>query len=33
MKKYHVAFPAIIHWNFNHFVVLKGFKEDKVVLS
>ena len=21
-----VKFPCIIHWNFNHFVVLKGFK-------
>ena len=20
------SFPCIIHWNFNHFVVLKGFK-------
>ncbi|ATW23937.1 NHLP family bacteriocin export ABC transporter peptidase/permease/ATPase subunit [Candidatus Formimonas warabiya] len=25
--------PAIIHWNFNHFVVLNGFKKDKVVLN
>ncbi len=22
------TFPCIIHWNFNHFVVLKGFKND-----
>ncbi|MCD7867226.1 MAG: NHLP family bacteriocin export ABC transporter peptidase/permease/ATPase subunit [Clostridiales bacterium] len=26
-------FPCIIHWNFNHFVVLDGFKGDKVVLN
>ena len=26
-------FPAIIHWNFNHFVVLKGFKGDRVYLN
>lgn len=25
--------PAIIHWNFNHFVVLKGFKKDKALLN
>ena len=28
-----VVLPAIIHWNFNHFVVLNGFKKDKVVLN
>jgi len=28
-----IALPAIIHWNFNHFVVLNGFKKDKVVLN
>ena len=25
-------FPCIIHWNFNHFVVLNGFKGNKAVL-
>ncbi len=28
-----VAFPCIIHWNFNHFVVLRGFKGKKVLLN
>ena len=23
-------FPCIIHWNFNHFVVLNGFKKAKL---
>lgn len=27
------AFPCIIHWNFNHFVVLDGFKKNKAVLN
>lgn len=27
-----MAFPLIIHWNFNHFVVLCGFKKEKAVL-
>ena len=26
-------FPAIIHWNFNHFVVLCGFKGKKAVIN
>jgi len=26
-------FPCIIHWNFNHFVVLNGFKGKKVVIN
>ena len=26
-------FPAIIHWNFNHFVVLCGFKGNKAILN
>lgn len=28
-----IDLPAIIHWNFNHFVVLNGFKKDKAVLN
>ena len=27
------VFPCIIHWNFNHFVVLNGFKKNKAVLN
>lgn len=27
------TFPCIVHWNFNHFVVLAGFKGDKAVLN
>ena len=27
------TFPAIIHWNFNHFVVLKGFKGDYAYIN
>ena len=27
------AFPCIIHWNFNHFVVLCGFKGEKAVIN
>ena len=28
-----VTFPCIIHWNFNHFVVLNGFTGNKAVLN
>ena len=31
--KAHGKFPCIIHWNFNHFVVLDGFKGGKAVLN
>ena len=31
--KKHATYPCIIHWNFNHFVVLNGFKGDKAVLN
>ncbi len=27
------AFPVIIHWNFNHFVVLDGFRGNKAVIN
>lgn len=27
------TFPCIIHWNFNHFVVLCGFKGNKAILN
>lgn len=27
------SFPCIIHWNFNHFVVLKGFKGDYAYIN
>jgi ABC-type bacteriocin/lantibiotic exporter with double-glycine peptidase domain len=27
------SFPCIIHWNFNHFVVLNGFKRDKAIIN
>lgn len=27
------VFPCIIHWNFNHFVVLNGFKGNKVYIN
>jgi NHLM bacteriocin system ABC transporter peptidase/ATP-binding protein len=28
-----IAFPAIIHWNFNHFVVLNGFEKNRAVIN
>lgn len=28
-----ILLPAIIHWNFNHFVVLEGFDKDKVFIN
>ena len=31
--KKHGKFPCIIHWNFNHFVVLDGFKGKKAVIN
>ena len=31
--KKEAMFPCIIHWNFNHFLVLCGFKGDKAVLN
>lgn len=27
------SYPCIIHWNFNHFVVLCGFKGDKAIIN
>ncbi len=27
------SFPCIIHWNFNHFVVLNGFRNNRAVLN
>ncbi len=33
MLKTDGTFPCIIHWNFNHFVVLDGFRNGKAVLN
>ena len=31
--KKETSFPCIIHWNFNHFVVLCGFRKNKAVIN
>lgn len=31
--KTNIKLPCIIHWGFNHFVVLKGFKKDQVFIN
>ncbi len=31
--KTETAFPCIIHWNMNHFVVLNGFKGNKAIIN
>lgn len=31
--KAEATFPCIIHWNFNHFVVLDGFKGDNAIIN
>ena len=31
--KEHATYPCIIHWNFDHFVVLDGFKAGKAVIN
>ncbi|MDZ4132478.1 MAG: cysteine peptidase family C39 domain-containing protein, partial [Dethiobacteria bacterium] len=28
-----ITLPAILHWNFNHFVVLNGFKKDRAIIN
>ncbi len=32
-KLYGISLPAILHWNFNHFLVLEGFAGGKVCLN
>ncbi|WP_240535727.1 cysteine peptidase family C39 domain-containing protein, partial [Bradyrhizobium sp. STM 3809] len=29
----HTPMPCIIHWNFNHFVVLEGFRRDRAHIN
>ncbi len=31
--KQSTTYPCIIHWNFNHFVVLNGFRKNKAVIN
>ena len=31
--KENATFPCIVHWNFDHFVVLDGFKGNRVILN
>lgn len=33
LQKKNDIFPAIIHWNFNHFVVLIGFEKDYAIIN
>lgn len=31
--KKEATFPCVIHWNFNHFVILKGFRHNRVYIN
>lgn len=33
MLREKATYPCIIHWNFNHFVVLNGFKKNKAMIN